>query len=129
MTLARARSTSRCRSLATDVEKQFQESLGEMTKEAVLPGFRTGPRPQATGREAVSASKSPARSRRPCLMASLEQLDEEYKINPITQPELDIEAIELPDCRADGVRDGRRGPPRFPPAGLQGAHDQEPGPD
>ena len=32
-------------------------------------------------------------------MASLEQLDEEHKLNPITQPDLDVEAIELP---ADG---------------------------
>ena len=31
------------------------------------------------------------------LMACLEQLDEDYKLNPITQPELDVEAIELPD--------------------------------
>ena len=30
-------------------------------------------------------------------MACLEQLDEDYKLNPISQPELDVEAIELPD--------------------------------
>ena len=31
------------------------------------------------------------------LMASLEQIDEDYKLNPITQPKLDVEAIKLPD--------------------------------
>src|SRR5262249_33249928 len=31
------------------------------------------------------------------LMASLEQLDEDHKLKPITQPDLDVEAIELPD--------------------------------
>jgi trigger factor len=30
-------------------------------------------------------------------MAALEQLDEDYQLNPITQPQLDVEAIELPD--------------------------------
>ena len=30
-------------------------------------------------------------------MAALEQLDEDYKLNPITQPKLDVAAIELPD--------------------------------
>ena len=31
-------------------------------------------------------------------MACLEQLDEEHKLNPISQPELDVEAIELPEA-------------------------------
>ena len=30
-------------------------------------------------------------------MACLEQIDEDYKLNPITQPKLDVEAIEMPD--------------------------------
>ena len=54
-------------------------------------------------------------------MAALEQLDEDYKLNPITQPKLDVEAIELPDDGPDDVRDGRRGPARLPAARLQGA--------
>ena len=31
------------------------------------------------------------------LMACIEQLDEDYKLNPITQPNLDLDAIELPE--------------------------------
>ena len=31
------------------------------------------------------------------LMASLEQLDQDYKLEPITQPQLDVAAIELPE--------------------------------
>ena len=30
-------------------------------------------------------------------MSSLEQIDKEYKLEPITQPQLDVEAIELPE--------------------------------
>ena len=79
-----------------DVEKQFTESLGEMTREAQVPGFRTGHAPKALvekrfRKEVANQVKSTL------LMASLEQLEEDYKLNPITQPELDFAAIELPD--------------------------------
>ena len=30
-------------------------------------------------------------------MSSLEQIDEDYKLEPITQPRLDVEAIEIPE--------------------------------
>src|ERR1700722_17484005 len=79
-----------------DVEKQFTESLGEMTREAQVPGFRTGHAPKALvekrfRKEVANQVKSTL------LMASLEQLEENYKLTPITQPELDFAAIELPD--------------------------------
>ena len=47
-----------------DVEKQFTESLGAMTREAVIPGFRAGRAPKGLRPEAASARKSPARSSR-----------------------------------------------------------------
>ena len=31
------------------------------------------------------------------LMSSLEQIDEDYKLEPITQPRLDVDAIEIPE--------------------------------
>ena len=78
-----------------DVERQFGESLGEMTKEAHVPGFRPGHAPKGLvekrfRKEVANQVKSAL------LMASLEQLDEDYKLNPITQPQLDVAAIELP---------------------------------
>ncbi len=30
-------------------------------------------------------------------MSSLEQIDQDYKLDPITQPQLDVEAIEIPE--------------------------------
>ncbi len=80
----------------SDVEKQFKESLGEMTKEAHVPGFRPGHAPKGLvekrfRKEMANQVKSAL------LMASLEQLDEDYKLNPISQPNLDVAAIELPD--------------------------------
>ncbi len=79
-----------------DVEKQFKATLGEMAREASVPGFRPGHAPKGLvekrfRKEVANQVKSTL------LMASLEQLDEDYNLNPISQPELDISAIELPD--------------------------------
>jgi trigger factor len=80
----------------SDVERQFKDSLGEMTKEAHVPGFRPGHAPKGLvekrfRKEMANQVKSAL------LMASLEQLDEDYKLNPISQPNLDVAAIELPE--------------------------------
>lgn len=79
----------------TDVERQFTESLGVMTKEAVVPGFRPGKAPKSLVEKRFRKQVS-GQVKSTLLMASLEQLDEEHKLNPITQPEFDIDAIELP---------------------------------
>jgi len=80
----------------SEIERQFSESLGTMKREAVVPGFRPGRAPRQLvekrfRKEVAGQVKSTL------LMAALEQLDEDYKLNPITQPNLDIETIELPD--------------------------------
>ena len=67
-----------------------------MTKEAFVPGFRPGHAPKGLvekrfRKEVANQVKSAL------LMASLEQLDEDHKLNAISQPELDVAAIELPD--------------------------------
>lgn len=80
----------------TDVEKQFNESLGSMTREAVIPGFRPGRAPRQLVEKRFRKQVA-GQVKSTLLMASLEQLDEEHKLNPITQPDLDIDAIELPD--------------------------------
>lgn len=80
----------------TEVERQFEDSVGSMRREAQVPGFRPGRAPktlvQRRFRKEVSGQVKSA-----LLMACMEQLDEDYKLNPITQPEFDIEAIELPE--------------------------------
>jgi trigger factor len=79
----------------TDVEKQFHESVGTMAKEAIVPGFRPGhaPRKRVENRFRKQIA---GQVKSTLLMACLEQIDEDYKLNPISQPELDVEAIELP---------------------------------
>jgi len=79
-----------------EVERQFDESIGSMKKEAAVPGFRPGRAPrqlvQKRFRKQVSEQVKSS-----LLMACLEQLDEDYDLNPITQPQLDLGAIELPE--------------------------------
>jgi len=80
----------------SDVEKQFQESLGEMAKEAVVPGFRPGHAPRQLVEKRFRKQVA-GQVKSVLLMSSLEQIDEDYKLNPISQPDLDVEAIELPE--------------------------------
>lgn len=79
-----------------EVERQFAESLSSVRREAHMPGFRPGRAPkslvQSRFRKEVSGQVKSA-----LLMACMEQLDSEYKLNPISQPDLDLEAILLPD--------------------------------
>ena len=79
-----------------DIDRQFQESLGEVRKDAQVPGFRPGRAPKSLverrfRKEVAGQVKSTL------LMSCLEQLDEDYKLNAISQPEFDIQAVELPD--------------------------------
>jgi len=80
----------------TDVERQFKESVGEMAKEAVVPGFRPGHAPRQLVERRFRKQVS-GQVKSTLIMACLEQLDEDHKLNPITQPELDIDAIEMPE--------------------------------
>ncbi len=79
-----------------EIERQFEESLGKFQRDAQVPGFRAGRAPRQLvvkrfRKQVAGQVKSSL------LMASLEQLDADYQLNPIVQPKLDVEAITLPD--------------------------------
>jgi len=80
----------------SDIERQYTESLGSIRRDAAVPGFRPGRAPKTLVnkrfRKEVQGQVKSA-----LLMAALEQIDEDHKINPISQPNLDLEAITLPD--------------------------------
>ena len=67
-----------------------------MKREAAVPGFRPGRAPRQLVEKRFRKQVAD-QVKSTLLMAALEQLDEDYKLNPITQPKLDVEAIELPD--------------------------------
>ncbi len=79
-----------------EIERQFEESLGNFQRDAQVPGFRTGraPRQLVVKRFRKQVADQVKSS---LLMASLEQIDADYQLNPITQPNLDVGAITLPE--------------------------------
>lgn len=79
-----------------DIDRQFDETFGSMKREAQVPGFRPGRAPRALVERWFRKQVS-GQVKSNLLMACLEQLDEDYKLKPITTPNLDIDAIELPD--------------------------------
>ncbi len=79
-----------------DIDRQFALSLKEFRKDAFLPGFRTGRAPGALV-ERRYRKEVAGQVKQTLLTASMEQLSTDYKLNVITQPTLDPEAVELPD--------------------------------
>jgi trigger factor len=80
----------------SEIDLQYQESLDTLLKEAQVPGFRPGKAPRQLivkrfRKEVADQVKSTL------LMSSLDQIDKDYQLEPITQPKLDLQAIEIPE--------------------------------
>jgi trigger factor len=80
----------------TEIDRQYEESLGTLQKEAQVPGFRPGRAPKTLvvkrfKKQVADQVKSAL------LMETLDQVDRDYQLNPITQPKLDVNAIALPE--------------------------------
>jgi len=80
----------------SEIERQFEESLKTFQKEAQVPGFRPGHAPKSLVVKRFRKQVSD-QVKTTLLMESLEQVDNEQKLNPITQPKLDLAAVELPE--------------------------------
>jgi len=78
-----------------EIERQFEDSLGNLKREAAVPGFRPGhaPRQLVEKRFRKEVAEQVKAS---LLVATLEQIEDEYKLNPISEPNLDVGTIELP---------------------------------
>ncbi len=79
-----------------DVERYFDDQIGEMMPKAVVPGFRAGRAPrklvEARFRKDVSEQVKGA-----ILMDSMAQVTEEHNLSAISEPDIDVRAIELPE--------------------------------
>ena len=99
-----------------------------MKREAAVPGFRPGRAPRQLVEKRFRKQVA-EQVKSTLLMAALEQLDEDYKLNPITQPDLDVDAIELPDEGPMRFEMDVEVRPDFAAARLQGADGQAAGQD
>jgi trigger factor len=80
---------------AKQVEQRLKKKFDELGLKAELPGFRPGKAPRKVLEKKFFKDVS-GQLKAELLMQSLEQLAEENKLNPISQPNLDPYKIEFP---------------------------------
>ncbi|MCE9631764.1 MAG: trigger factor [Planctomycetia bacterium] len=79
-----------------DIDRFRDEALGELMPTAFLPGFRPGRAP----RRLVSSrfkSELSDQIRSKLLTTAMTQVSDQQKLSPISEPELDVNAVLLPD--------------------------------
>ena len=79
-----------------DIDRYFDEAFGELMPTAAVPGFRIGRAPRKLVenrfRDEVAEQVKSA-----LLLDSLEQISEEQRFTAISEPDFDLEAVEVPD--------------------------------
>ena len=79
-----------------DIERYFDNEFSELMTSAQVPGFRTGRAPRKLI-EARFRKDVADRVKSSLLMDSIGQVSDERDLSPISEPDFDFEAIELPD--------------------------------
>ncbi|HVT29352.1 MAG TPA: trigger factor family protein, partial [Lacipirellulaceae bacterium] len=78
-----------------DIDRYFDDAFGEMMPTAAVPGFRIGraPRKVVEHRFRDEVSEQVKSS---LLLDSLEQISDEERFTAISEPDFDLEAVEVP---------------------------------
>lgn len=79
-----------------DIRSIRDEALVELSQKAEVPGFRVGKVPTAL-LEKRFKKEIAADIKQKVLMASLEQLSDESNIEPINEPRIDVESLDIPE--------------------------------
>jgi len=79
-----------------DINRFFDKEYSELMPKAHIPGFRPGHAPRALV-ESRFRKDIAGKVKGELLMASLAQVNEDEKLSAISEPDLDFEAVELPD--------------------------------
>ena len=79
-----------------DISNIREECVEELSGKAQVPGFRIGKVPRQLLVKKFKDDIS-AQIKQKVLLASLEQMSEENKIDPISEPKIDVESLEIPD--------------------------------
>jgi len=78
------------------IDEIYQTILSDYTGRAEVPGFRVGHVPPELVKRRFKTELAEQVKQR-VLMSSLEQLNDESDIDPINEPNLDLESIEIPE--------------------------------
>ena len=78
------------------IDGVLQSSVNELMQSADVPGFRSGHIPEALIRKRFKSELS-EQVKQKVLMQSLEQISDEQDLDPINEPNLDLDSIEVPD--------------------------------
>ncbi|HZZ71954.1 MAG TPA: trigger factor [Pirellulales bacterium] len=79
-----------------DVSNYFSKALGELMPSAQVPGFRAGRAPKKLVEHRFHKEVA-QQVKASLLMDSLEQISSEQKLAAISEPDLDMEAVEVPE--------------------------------
>ena len=79
-----------------DMERYFDAAFGELMPEAQVPGFRAGRAPRKLVEHRFRKDvKDQVKSN--LLMDSMSQVSDEQKLAAISEPDIDLTAVEMPD--------------------------------
>ncbi len=79
-----------------DLQRYYDKEFSELTKEAQVPGFRPGHAPRRLI-ETRFRKDVTERVKSSVLLDSVEQISETEELSPISEPDIDLEAVEVPD--------------------------------
>ena len=79
-----------------DIEHFYSESVAELGDQATVPGFRVGHVPRKLVEKRFKQELSDQVKQR-VLMESLELIAEDNDLDPINEPTIDIESLEIPE--------------------------------
>ncbi len=80
----------------SDIQRLRGESLDEFSEQAEVPGFRIGRVPRSLLEKRFKSELSDQVKQR-VLLQSLEQMSDDNEIDPINQPDIDVESLDIPD--------------------------------
>lgn len=80
----------------SEIDRFFNKEFGDLVRSANVPGFRPGKTPRKLIERRFRKDVAD-QVKANLLLQSLEQIGEEKKIEPLTEPNIDIKSIVLPD--------------------------------
>jgi trigger factor len=80
-----------------DIETLRDECLDEFSEQAEVPGFRQGHVPRSLLQKRFKSELSD-QVKQKVLLQSLEQMSEDSDIDPINQPDIDVDSLDIPDA-------------------------------